>query len=124
MGREGPFFCHFSVLSGPGVSGWKGWRYSPRCAEDWFSEVGLLLYGVLRRLMCNELDQEIRQVGQRATKRVVDPLSAGVSRDLGRQASQQPLKSLRSVAFQREEVLELADHPFDDLAPARGPAPI
>src|SRR5215211_4958015 len=74
--------------------------------------------------MCNELDQEIRQVAQRATKRVVDPLSAGVSRDLGRQASQQPLKSLRSVAFQTEEVLELADHPFDDLAPARGPAPI
>jgi len=47
MGREGPFFCHFSALSGPGVSGWKGWRYSPRCAEAWFSEVGLLLYGVL-----------------------------------------------------------------------------
>src|SRR5215207_9475918 len=80
--------------------------------------------GILRRLMCNELDQEVYQVAHRATKGIVDSLSAGVGRDLGRQASQQPLKSLRPVALQREEVLELVNHSFDDLALARGPAPI
>ncbi len=32
----------------------------------------------LRRLMCNELDQQVRQVTQRSTKRAIDPLPAGV----------------------------------------------
>jgi hypothetical protein len=43
-------------------------------------------------------------------------LSAGVGCDLGSQTYQQPTERLRSVALQAEEVLELADHPLDDLA--------
>src|SRR5215208_137640 len=98
--------------------------YSPDCVEWGFSEVELPLYGVLRRLMCNELYEQIRQVAQRSAERVVDLLCAGVGRDLGGQARQQPSQRLRTMTLQREEVLELAYDPFYDLALARGPAPI
>ena len=40
--------------------------------------------------MCNELYEQIRQVTQWSAEGVVDPLSAGVCRDLGCQARQQP----------------------------------
>ena len=43
------------------------------------------ILGALRRVMCNELDQQVRQVAQRSAKGVVDPLAAGVCCDLGRQ---------------------------------------
>src|SRR5829696_5847051 len=79
---------------------------------------------LLRRLMCNELYEQIRQVAQRSAERVVDLLCAGVGRDLGGQARQQPSQRLRTMTLQREEVLELAYDPFYDLALARGPAPI
>jgi sec-independent protein translocase protein TatA len=39
----------------------------------------------LRRVMCNELNQQVRQVAQRSAKGVVDPLAQGVCCDLGRQ---------------------------------------
>src|SRR5215210_8321733 len=74
--------------------------------------------------MCNELNQQVRQVTQRSVEGVVDPLCAGVCCDLGGQARQQPSQRLGTVALQREEVLELADDSFYDLALARGPAPI
>ncbi len=74
--------------------------------------------------MCNELNQQVRQVTQRSAERAVDPLPAGVRRDLGRQARQQPAEGLRPVTLQSEEVLELAYHPFYDLALARRPAAI
>src|SRR5215213_4868521 len=80
--------------------------------------------GVLRRLMCNELYEQVRQATQRSAEGVVDALCAGVGHDLGGQAPQQPSQRLRTMTLQAEEVLELADHPFDDLAFARGPAPI
>ena len=70
----------------------------------------------LRRLMCNELDQQICQVAERSTEGVVDALSTGVCRNLGRETCQQPGEGLGSVTLQAEEVLELADHPLDDLA--------
>ena len=70
----------------------------------------------LRRVMCNELDQQVCQMTQRSAEGVVDPLGAGVGCDLGRQACKQTSQSFRPVAFQAEEVLELADNPFDDLA--------
>src|SRR5215217_1932337 len=58
--------------------------------------------------MCNELYEQIRQVAQRSAERVVDLLCAGVGRDLGGQARQQPSQRLRTMTLQREEVLELA----------------
>jgi len=66
--------------------------------------------------MCNELDQQICQVAERPTERVVDPLSTGVGRNLGRKARQQAVEGLGTMALQSEEVLQLADHPLDDLA--------
>ena len=66
--------------------------------------------------MCNELDQEICQLTQRSPDGVVDPLNAGVGRDLRRQARQQPSKRFGAVSLQSEEVLELAYDPFYDLA--------
>ena len=54
--------------------------------------------------MCNELYEQVRKVTQRAAEGSVDPLAAGVGRDLGREARQQTLKSLRPVALQGEEV--------------------
>ncbi len=74
--------------------------------------------------MCNELDQQVRQVAQRSAEGAVDPLPAGVRCDLGGQAHQQPAQGLGSVAFEAEKVLELADHPLDDLALAGRPAAI
>ncbi len=74
--------------------------------------------------MCNELDQQVRQMAQRSAEGVVDPLAAGVRRDLGGQANQQPAQCLGPVALQAKEVLELADHPLDDLALARRPPAI
>src|SRR5215213_644563 len=79
---------------------------------------------VLRRLMCNELYEQVRQVAQRSAERVVDPLGTGVCRNLCCQARQQPSQRLGAVALQTEEVLELADDSFYDLALARSPAPI
>src|SRR5919112_1433986 len=79
---------------------------------------------LLRRLMCNELHEQIRQMSQRSAEGVVDPLSTGIGRDLGRQTSQQPSQRLRPVVLQAEEVLELADYPLDDLALACGPSAI
>jgi len=70
------------------------------------------------------LDQQIGQVTRRSAEGAVDPLSAGVGCNLGRQARQQPAEGLGPVAFQAEEVLELADHPLDDLALAGGPPTI
>jgi len=55
-------------------------------------------------------------VAQRSTLGVVDPLSTGICCNLGRQTRQQPGEGLGSVTLQREEVLQLADHPLDDLA--------
>src|SRR5215213_471499 len=80
--------------------------------------------GVLRRLMCNELYEQVRQATQRSAEGVVDALCAGVGHDLGGQAPQQPSQRLRTMTLQAEEVLELADHPFYDLAFATGPARI
>src|SRR5215212_10368527 len=75
----------------------------------------------LRRVMCNDLDQKVRQVTQRSADGTVDPLSAGVGRDFGGQSCQQPSQGLGSVAFEPEEILELPDHPFHYLALAGGP---
>jgi hypothetical protein len=66
--------------------------------------------------MCNELDQQICQVAEQSIEGVVDALSTGVCRNLGRQTCQQPAEGLRSMTLQAEEVLELTDHPLDDLA--------
>jgi hypothetical protein len=70
------------------------------------------------------LDQQVRQLTQRPTEGVVHALSAGVGRDLGGQTCQKPGEGLRSVTLQREEVLQLADHPFYDLALSRRPPAI
>ena len=53
----------------------------------------------LRRLMCNELYEQVRQVAQRSAEGVVNPLSASVCRDLGRQARQQPSQRLGTVVL-------------------------
>jgi hypothetical protein len=63
----------------------------------------------LRRVMCNELDQQVRQVTQRSAERSVDRLCAGVGRDLGGQSPQQPSQRLGAVAPQSEDVVQLAD---------------
>ena len=55
--------------------------------------------------MCNELDQQICQVAERSTEGVVDALSTGVCRNLGRQARQQPGEGLGSVTLQAEKSL-------------------
>src|SRR5215208_4992204 len=74
--------------------------------------------------MCNELDQQVRQVTKRSAQRSVDSLGAGIRCDLGRQARQQPAQRLRPMALHAEEVLQLADHPFYDLALAGRPTTI
>ena len=71
-----------------------------------------------------DLDQQVRQVAQGSAEGVVDPLSAGVGRNLGRQTRQQPSQRLGPVALQGEEILQLADHALDDLALARSPASV
>jgi hypothetical protein len=48
------------------------------------------IFPPLRRLMCNELDQQVRQMTQRSAEGVVDPLCAGVGHNLGSQTRQQP----------------------------------
>ena len=64
-------------------------------------------------------------MAQGSAEMVVEPLAAGVCRDLRCYArQQQTAQGLRSVALQGEEVLELADHSFDDLTLARCPAAI
>src|SRR5829696_847277 len=79
----------------------------------------------LRRLMCNEPYEQVLQVAQRSAERVFDRLGASVGRNLCCQARQQPSQRLGAVALQTEEVLELADDPYYDLALAsRGPASI
>src|ERR671925_383227 len=74
--------------------------------------------------MHNFSDQKVRQMTQRTTKLGVEILPAGVRCDLGRQTRQKPLESLRSVALQEEEVLELVYDPLDDLALGRRPQQI
>jgi hypothetical protein len=71
-----------------------------------------------------DLDQQVRQLAQGSAEGVVDPLGAGVGRDLGRQPRQQPSQRLGPVALQGEEILELAYNPFYDLALARCPPTI
>jgi hypothetical protein len=71
-----------------------------------------------------DLDQQIRQVAQGSAEGVVDPLSAGVGRNLGRQTRQQPYQRLGPVALQGEEILQLPDHALDDLPLARSPASV
>src|SRR5215211_3265505 len=66
---------------------------------------------LLRRLMCNELDQQICQMTQRSAEGVVDALCASVGHNLGGQTRQQPSQRLRTMTLQAEEVLELANHP-------------
>ena len=78
----------------------------------------------LRRLMRNELDQQVRQVAKRPAERSVDSLGAGIRCDFGRKARQQPAQSLRPVALHTEEVLQLAYDPFYDLALAGRPTTI
>jgi hypothetical protein len=70
----------------------------------------------VRRLMCNKLDEQVRQAARRSAEGVVDPLGARVRGDLCRQTNQQPAEGLGAVALQREEILELTDDPFYDLA--------
>jgi len=87
--------------------------------------LALLPLGVsLRRLMCNELDQQACQMAQLPAERLIDPLCAGECRNHGGEACQHPAQGLGSVALQAEEVLELADHPLDDLPLASGPPAI
>src|SRR5215208_7873004 len=74
--------------------------------------------------MCNELYEQVRQVAQWSAEQFVQPLTAGVCGDLRRKAAQQALQGLRPVAFEKELVLELADHPLDDLSLASGPATV
>ena len=60
---------------------------STNVVEGEFSE--LRLHGVLRRVMCNKLDQQVRQVTKWPAQRSVDSLGAGGIRcDLGPQARQ------------------------------------
>ena len=59
---------------------------------------------LLRRLMHNWSDQEVREVTQRSTERSVEPLPERVGRHLGGQADEQATQRLRSVALQGEEV--------------------
>ena len=77
----------------------------------------------LRRLMRNELDQQVRQVTQRSVEGVVDSLGAGVCRPW-RPSVPTALPTSWHGGAPNKEVLELADDPFYDLALARGPAPI
>jgi hypothetical protein len=66
--------------------------------------------------MCNELDQQVRQVTQRSAEGIIDRLCAGLGCDLCRQTPQQPSHRLGAVTLQSDEVLELAYDPFYDLA--------
>src|SRR5215207_8078735 len=79
---------------------------------------------VLRRVMHNRSDQKVGQVAQRSSELIVEPLPAGVGRDLGRQAGQKTLKRLGPVTLQGEDVLELVYDPFDDLPLSRCPAKV
>src|SRR5918992_6311870 len=62
-----------------------------------------LLTEALRRLMCNDLDQQVRQMTQRSAEGIVDPLCAGVGHDLGCQRRQQPSQRLRTMTLQAKE---------------------
>src|SRR5215203_2266781 len=118
------FLPHIYSVSNPATFGSSYCPYSAECVEGKLSEVELPLNGVLRRLMRNYLNQQVRQVAQRSAEGVVYPLGARVGRDLGGQTRKQTSQRLGPVALQREEVLELAYDPLDDLALARGPSPI
>ena len=61
MGRERFFFCHSSALWDSGVSGRKGWRYSPKLVEGEFCE--RRLYGVLDRA-ARGLLQSVSTIGE------------------------------------------------------------
>src|SRR5215203_2891087 len=110
------FLPHIYSVSNPATFGSSYCPYSAECVEGKLSEVELPLNGVLRRLMRNYLNQQVRQVAQRSAEGVVYPLGARVGRDLGGQTRKQTSQRLGPVALQREEVLE--------LALARGPSPI
>ncbi len=62
-------------------------------------------------------------MAQRSAELDIEMLSTSVSRDLGRQAGQQPLKGLGPRTLQGKEVLELVYDSLDDLPLSRGPAP-
>lgn len=63
-------------------------------------------------------------MAQRPTKLDVEILSKSVSRDLGRQTSQQLLKSLGPMTFEGKDVFELVYDPLDDLSLSRCPATV
>lgn len=59
--------------------------------------------------MCDESDQQVRQMTQRSAQGGVDPLGAGIRSDLGGQTRQQSLEGLRPVALQGPDApVELA----------------
>jgi hypothetical protein len=58
-------------------------------------------------------------VAQRSTEGVVDPLCTGVCRSFALKVRQRSGEGLGSVVFQREGVIQPADHPSDDLALAK-----
>ena len=66
--------------------------------------------------MCNELNEQVRQMAQRSAEGVVYPLGARVRCDLGGQTRKQTSQRLGAVTLQGEEILELAYDPFYDLA--------
>src|SRR5918995_5418958 len=74
--------------------------------------------------MHNRSDQKVGQVSQWSPELVVEPLPAGVGRDLGCQAGQKTTERLGPVALQGEEVLQLVYDAFDELALARRPAAV
>src|SRR5215211_1065377 len=74
--------------------------------------------------MHNRSDQKVGQVAQRSSELIVEPLPAGVGRDLSLQAGQKTLKRLGPVTLQGEDVLELVYDPFDDLPLSRCPAKV
>jgi hypothetical protein len=65
--------------------------------------------------MHNCSNQQIGQVAHRTTQHDVEPLPAGVGRDLGSHACQKTPEGLGPMALQGEETLELIYDPLDDL---------
>src|SRR5215212_9766428 len=63
--------------------------FSPVCSLPSWSTMNGVAPARLRRLMCNELDQQVRQVTKWPAERSVGSLGAGIRCDLGRQARQQ-----------------------------------
>ena len=67
--------------------------------------------------MCNDLNQNVRQVAQWSPELIVQPMPTGVyAAILAAKRVNNPPKVFGSVTLQAEEVLELANHSLDDLA--------